>query len=100
MGRLTELAFIALLVWLFFPSLTRLLRAAVGLPRPTRPAGGPARASTSGASPGPAAGAEILVRCVRCGVYFPRSRSRSGDALPGDLFCSDDCRRQGAAPSS
>jgi hypothetical protein len=109
MGRLGEIAFFVLLIWLFFPSLARLLRAAAGLSRPVRPGpaadgGSAARGgSAGGAPPGPAPAAEpqILVRCPRCGVYFPRSRGLAGrPSTPGALFCSEGCRQQGAAAPS
>jgi hypothetical protein len=111
MGRFAEIAFVFLLVWLFFPSLARFLRVAAGLEgRRVRPAapGTPeaseasednrGRGAARSGAPPPAAPPETLVRCARCGVYFPRARGLAGPASPqGSLFCSEGCRRQGAA---
>src|SRR5580693_7730199 len=114
MGRFAEIAFVFLLVWLFFPSLARFLRIAAGLEsRRARPAApgtprapeGPEASEDNGGrgaartgAPRPGAPTETLVRCARCGVYFPRARGLAGAASQqGSLFCSEGCRRQGAA---
>jgi hypothetical protein len=84
MGRLSELAILLLLVWLFFPSLTRTFRRALGLREPApRPPQAPAASSE----------AEPLVRCARCGVFV--ARMRAVPASDGDqaLFCSERCRK-------
>lgn len=40
----------------------------------------------------PAAGAEDMVRCERCGVHLPRSE---GFLSEGRYFCTDDHRKLG-----
>jgi hypothetical protein len=45
----------------------------------------------------PAAATETLVRCAGCGTYVASSRTlRLGDGRD-EAFCSEDCRRRGAA---
>src|ERR1700737_3851262 len=88
MGRLSELALVLLLAWLFFPSLSRMVRGALGLTRPGRAAeragaGDTARDRGRAAAGAPRAaetsGAETLERCAACGTHIPRSRALAGD---------------------
>jgi hypothetical protein len=82
MGRLGELAVFIVLLWLFFPSMTRTVRRALGLGGASVPRPQP------GAAPRPV---ETLVPCSLCGTYVTRSRTIEGRA--GALFCSERCRR-------
>jgi hypothetical protein len=90
MGKLSEFALILVLVWLFFPSLSRVVRTILGGGRKTAPVPSPPMAAGE---------AESLVRCARCGIYVPRSRALAerANASGGALFCSASCREQSRA---
>ena len=81
MGRLIVLGLLLVILRLAVKNFTGQLKAAL---------------SGGEASPRPAAPkqvSETLVQCSRCGTYVASSRVLAGD---GEVFCSEECRRQGS----
>jgi uncharacterized protein len=83
MLRLLVVVLLIVLVWLVLSALLERLRA---------PDGGRGGNRRRGAG-GPA---EPLLRCERCGVRVPRSRSLP--APGGGVFCSPACRQAARGP--
>ena len=83
MLRLLVLVLLVVLVWLVLSALLERLRT-------------PDRGSEGGRRGGAVGPAEPLLRCERCGVRVPRSRSLP--APGGGVFCSPACRQAARKP--
>jgi hypothetical protein len=84
MTRFIVLGLLLVVLWLALKSFTLQLKASFrqDLGRPKPPASRAERAET-------------LVRCARCGTYAAASRVLKGAGE--EVFCSEGCRRAGAA---
>lgn len=90
MLRLLILALVILVIWLL------IARALSRLQARFSPSRGAAR-SRRGSPPA----IDRLVPCAACGVRIPAARALIAPDRPGELFCSQDCRRRaGVAAAS
>jgi hypothetical protein len=83
MTRLIVLGLLLVILRLAVKNFTGQLKSALSGEAPNRPAA-------------PRQVAETLVPCSRCGTYIASSRALPG-AAEGEVFCSEECRKTGAA---
>ncbi|HEX9941845.1 MAG TPA: hypothetical protein VGG03_07505 [Thermoanaerobaculia bacterium] len=85
MTRLIVLGLLLVILRLALKNFSGQLKAALSGGTPARPH-----------PPAPRQVSETLVPCARCGTYVASSRALKGTG-EAEVFCSEECRKRGAA---